>query len=52
MRRLLFEIGVEELPAAACIEAALQLPELVARAPRREADGALHRPAPARVPGA
>jgi glycyl-tRNA synthetase beta chain len=28
MRRLLFEIGVEELPAAACIEAALQLPEL------------------------
>ena len=28
MRRLLFEIGVEELPAAACIEGALQLPEL------------------------
>ncbi len=28
MRRLLFEIGVEELPAAACIEAALQLPSL------------------------
>jgi glycyl-tRNA synthetase beta chain len=26
--RLLFEIGCEELPAAACIEAALQLPEL------------------------
>lgn len=28
MRQLLLEIGVEELPAAACIEAALQLPEL------------------------
>jgi glycyl-tRNA synthetase beta chain len=28
MRHLLFEIGAEELPAAACIEAALQLPEL------------------------
>ena len=28
MRQLLFEIGVEELPAAACIEAALQLPTL------------------------
>ena len=28
MRPLLFEIGVEELPAAACIEAALQLPAL------------------------
>ena len=27
-RRLLFEIGCEELPAAACMEAALQLPEL------------------------
>jgi len=26
--RLLFEIGCEELPAAACMEAALQLPEL------------------------
>src|SRR4051812_2621030 len=26
--RLLFEIGCEELPAAACIEAGLQLPEL------------------------
>src|SRR5437588_4587925 len=28
MPRLLFEIGCEELPAAACMEAALQLPEL------------------------
>jgi glycyl-tRNA synthetase beta chain len=28
MPRLLFEIGCEELPAAACLEAALQLPEL------------------------
>jgi glycyl-tRNA synthetase beta chain len=28
MPRLLFEIGCEELPAAACIEAGLQLPEL------------------------
>jgi glycyl-tRNA synthetase beta chain len=28
MPRLLFEIGVEELPANACIEAGLQLPEL------------------------
>jgi glycyl-tRNA synthetase beta chain len=28
MRQLLLEIGVEELPAAACIEAGLQLPEL------------------------
>ena len=28
MRPLLFEIGVEELPAAACIEAAVQLPAL------------------------
>ena len=50
MPRLLFEIGCEELPAAACMEAALQLPELVARAPRRAAARALHRPAPARVP--
>ncbi|NUR77625.1 MAG: glycine--tRNA ligase subunit beta, partial [Thermoleophilia bacterium] len=29
MLRLLFEIGCEELPAAACMEAGLQLPELV-----------------------
>jgi len=29
MPRLLFEIGCEELPAAACMEAGLQLPELV-----------------------
>ena len=28
MPRLLFEIGCEELPAAACLEAGLQLPEL------------------------
>ena len=28
MPRLLFEIGCEELPAAACMEAALQLPAL------------------------
>jgi len=28
MPRLLFEIGCEELPAAACREAGLQLPEL------------------------
>jgi glycyl-tRNA synthetase beta chain len=28
MPRLLFEIGCEELPAAACVEAGLQLPEL------------------------
>ena len=28
MRSLLLEIGVEELPAAACMEAGLQLPEL------------------------
>src|SRR3954466_11078549 len=28
MPRLLFEIGCEELPAAACMEAALQVPEL------------------------
>src|SRR5260221_1277284 len=29
MPRLVFEIGCEELPAAACMEAGLQLPELV-----------------------
>src|SRR5262245_52765099 len=28
MPQLLFEIGCEELPAAACVEAGLQLPEL------------------------
>ena len=41
MPRLLLEIGCEELPAAACMEAGLQLPELVREHARRASARAL-----------